>query len=424
MTAAFDELKTQFLNQLQSRQKEDTLEIAKDTAKLIRAFISIHKFTSASVLFDEVKRVSAELQEAKPVELVIGNISRRVLQFIREEYQNELKDVGGSDCREPTPSSAGPPEPPGSQNLHLGGGRLLTRDYSLGTLLDVVPPRNERLSPFGAVPCSPSSPITPPGGGDGAVKRKKKPLQWKRSKQVIESVTEMIADLENIPYQIAEQGADHIHPHEVILTLGMSDTALQLLEMAANKCPELHVVVAEGAPKYEGHQMAKRLAGSNIQTTVITDGAVFAVMARVNQVFMSCRYLLANGGVMAPCGTHTIALAAQRHGVPFVVLVGLHKLTPIFPHDPTVNLNDFGCSFSIASFDLVGDGKGLEGSEFSERPVTVVNPSYDYVPPELITLLITDQGGVTPSYVYRLLKETYAPEDAVLSESVYDFLTN
>ena len=59
------------------------------------------------------------------------------------------------------------------------------------------------------------------------------------------------------------------------------------------------------------------------------------------QVLMGTHALLANGGVMAPCGAHLVALAAKRHSVPFVVLAGLHKLSPLFPHDPSVTFNDF-----------------------------------------------------------------------------------
>jgi hypothetical protein len=44
------------------------------------------------------------------------------------------------------------------------------------------------------------------------------------------------------------------------------------------------VVVAEGAPLYGGHQMARKLAQAGIITTAITDSAIFAMMARVNKV--------------------------------------------------------------------------------------------------------------------------------------------
>ena len=45
---------------------------------------------------------------------------------------------------------------------------------------------------------------------------------------------------------------------------------------------------------------------------------------------------------------------------------------------------------------------------------------YDYIPPELISLYITDHddfGGLNPSYVYRLLSEYYDPDDLYYEES-------
>jgi hypothetical protein len=64
------------------------------------------------------------------------------------------------------------------------------------------------------------------------------------------------------------------------------------------------------------------------------------------------------------------------------------------------------------------------------KNVHVLNPAYDYVPPELISLFITNvyveilkltimnsgTGTHSPSYIYRLLAEYYNPEDYVLEE--------
>lgn len=68
------------------------------------------------------------------------------------------------------------------------------------------------------------------------------------------------------------------------MTIGYSKTTLLFLEYASKKRLDLRVVVAEGAPKLDGHMMAKKLSEAGIQTTVITDAAIFAMMARVNQV--------------------------------------------------------------------------------------------------------------------------------------------
>jgi len=178
--------------------------------------------------------------------------------------------------------------------------------------------------------------------------------------------------------------------------------------------------------------MARRLAEAGVQTTAITDSAVFAMMARANKVLSGAHAVLANGGIIAPAGTHMVALAAKRHSVPFVVLVGLHKLSPLFPHDPEVGLNDFKSPAAVLDFDAVAEayaaaaaasasgGGGADGGGAAAAAAAAVaslevhNPTFDYVPPHLVSLLVTDTGGYTPSYVYRLLAEYYSREDYVL----------
>lgn len=122
---------------------------------------------------------------------------------------------------------------------------------------------------------------------------------------------------------------------------------------------------------------------------------------------------MANGGIIANAGTHAMALAAREHAVPFVVIVGLHKLSPLFPHNPYTTLNDFRSSIEILDYDYLTQE---EEEEVEMEIPKIVNPLYDYVPPELINLFITDQGGTTPSFVYRLLSDFYSREDYHLCE--------
>lgn len=46
----------------------------------------------------------------------------------------------------------------------------------------------------------------------------------------------------------------------------------------------MQVVVAEGAPDFGGHKLARALAEAGIESTAIADSAIFAMMARVNKV--------------------------------------------------------------------------------------------------------------------------------------------
>lgn len=58
---------------------------------------------------------------------------------------------------------------------------------------------------------------------------------------------------------------------------------------------------------------------------------------------------------MAPVGTAVVAMAAKKHAVPFVVLVGMHKLSPLFPHDPDVNFNEFKSPAGIVNYDVMAE---------------------------------------------------------------------
>lgn len=100
--------------------------------------------------------------------------------------------------------------------------------------------------------------------------------------------------------------------------------------------------------------MATSLSTAGIETTVIADAAIFAVMSRVNKVFgttgdfearlvracdLTCvgislqviigtQTVLANGGLRAVNGTHTLALAAKHHSTPLIVCAPMFKLSP------------------------------------------------------------------------------------------------
>ena len=64
--------------------------------------------------------------------------------------------------------------------------------------------------------------------------------------------------------------------------------------------------------------MAASLALSGIQTTVIPDSGVFAMMSRVNKVIIGTHSVMADGGLRAASGVHGVALAAKHYSVPVI----------------------------------------------------------------------------------------------------------
>lgn len=95
------------------------------------------------------------------------------------------------------------------------------------------------------------------------------------------------------------------------------------------------------------------------------------------------RLVVANGGLISLSGTHMLAQAAKKHSVPLVVCTGLYKLCPLYPHDQDT-FNELMSPHEILKFEDVD----------TVEYVNVKNPAWDYIPPELIGLYVTN------TYVY------------------------
>ncbi|KAN0061618.1 GCD complex subunit gcd7 [Thecaphora frezii] len=227
---------------------------------------------------------------------------------------------------------------------------------------------------------------------------------------VVQAIQEMLFELEEADENIAKDARDHIHSGEVILTLGYSKTTEEFFKAAAKE-RKFTVIVAETAPSYTGHRLARNLSRSSISTLLIPDSCIFAVMPRVSKVVLGSHAILANGGLLTSPGSYPIALAAASHATPIVVLAATYKICPEWH-----SLDDF--------ISPLGSSAGNEGSphqviDFATHPnlveqAEVVNPQWDYVKPEWVDVFITNSGEHPPSYVYRLVKESYDASDLVL----------
>ncbi|KAK6639642.1 hypothetical protein RUM43_007915 [Polyplax serrata] len=218
---------------------------------------------------------------------------------------------------------------------------------------------------------------------------------------VLDHVAEFEEELEISRGNIAAQASEHIHSNEIIMTLGRSQVVEAFLKNAA-KTRKFEVIVAECAPLCMGHDLAVNLGKSKIQTTVISDAAIFAIMSRVNKVIIGTHTVMANGGLRAISGSHIMALAAKHYSVPVFVLAPMYKLS-----------RHFLCSSDQQAFNLYESPEGVlrySDGELASK-VQAYNPAFDYVPPELVTLFISNVGGHSPSYIYRLISELYHPDD-------------
>lgn len=284
-------------------------------------------YTNCSELMTIIRNQAHIFVSALPQESVIANMARRVLKLIREEF-DALQAIQVADDSQATLS------------LH----KLVTQTSETEQARDYSKPQDGLRA------------------------------------ALLDHLQEIETELETSAENLSAQAAEHIHSSELILTLGHSRSVENFLKRAA-KQRKFEVVVAECAPACRGHSLAATLAKSKIETTVISDAAIFAMMSRVNKVIIGTHSVLANGGLRAACGALTVAMAAKHYSVPVIVLCPMYKLSPVYL-----------CSVEQDAFNLVGCTEGIIPYNSSAAPFAkAYSPIFDYVPPELVTLFISNQ---------------------------------
>ncbi|XP_058445327.1 translation initiation factor eIF-2B subunit beta [Malaya genurostris] len=336
----------QFIHDVRLGKITGSHKLTSKIMTILKNFISKTEWTTAEQLMTRIRHQGRLLVAALPQDIVIANTVRRILKIVREEYDSAQLRVHIDDAQT-------------SLSLH----KLVTQtseqkrwDYS-----------------------------KPQDGLKDAL---------------LEHLSEIETELETCSDNLTSQATEHIHSAELIMTIGHSRSVEKFLKKAAEN-RTIEVIVAECAPVCKGHQLAVSLGKAKIQTTVIPDSAIFAMMSRVNKVIIGTHSVLANGGLRAICGAYSLALAAKHYSVPVIVLAPTYKLTPV--HLSNYNQDDFNI---LANPEAV-----IPYSSPAARFAKAYNPVFDYVPPELVTLFITNTGGNAPSYVYRLLSELYHPDD-------------
>lgn len=404
--------------------------VTSHTVELLRSIVGPTRWKTAAQLLTLLRGLGNELHDAGGYrEPAIGNMVRRVMFIVRDEADNVPSSAGGdadnnrnmekidelseqvSSKLRMSPSSTSAP----GRGKELSLASMLwahpqhvTMKHSRQQSGEGISDMRIRSDSFGSTDsCAVNATSSNSFGCDPATTQIYPSHYYMQRdglrQSVMEAIEEVRGELEDLHKNINDQATQHIHNGEIILTYAFSSTVEWFLKTAAAKKRKFQVIVCEGAPHFGGHVLAKSLAEAGIDTTVIHDAAIFAIMARVNKVLLPAHAVLANGGLVAPSGCNIVALAAAQNSVPVVAVAGMFKLCPLYPHEGQDTLNDLISPSSVVDYSLMG-GPILSEVEF-------VNPVHDYITPQLIDLYVTNIGGFQPSYIYRLLAEYYHSDD-------------
>jgi methylthioribose-1-phosphate isomerase len=164
-------------------------------------------------------------------------------------------------------------------------------------------------------------------------------------------------------------------------------TALGVIRSAVEAGKRIHVVADETRPFLQGARLtAWELMQDNIPVTLIADNAAGLLMRRgeIDAVIVGADRIAANGDVANKIGTYSVAVLAQRHGIPFYVAAPPSTIDPATASGDDIPIEERGAS------EVTGYG----GTQWAPVGVAVRNPVFDVTPAELVTALITERGVI------------------------------
>jgi methylthioribose-1-phosphate isomerase len=164
-------------------------------------------------------------------------------------------------------------------------------------------------------------------------------------------------------------------------------TALGALRVLHERGQIESVLVDETRPLLQGARLtAWELAEAGIPHRLTIDSAAAWAIAtgQVDCVIVGADRITADGAAANKIGTYGLALAADRHGIPFIVVApeSTRDLSTLTGREIVVEERD------PAEVTHVG------GVATAPEGTAVFNPAFDVTPPELVTAIVTENGVV------------------------------
>jgi len=206
--------------------------------------------------------------------------------------------------------------------------------------------------------------------------------------------------------------------------------------LLAHKEKRISVYVTEARPRGTGIKTYEALTAAGIPCTVVLDSAVAYVIDKVDIVLVGSEAVVESGGLINAVGSNQMAIIAKAANVPFYAMAEsykFHRLFPLSQYDLPTHTTDT-LSFpkqqsrpnelnvprpSVLHTAQAAPPSPLHASvsfAMSNSPIQYAippdqlrcNPEVDYTRPDLISLVFSDVGILTPEGVSQYLVGMFA----------------
>jgi len=190
-----------------------------------------------------------------------------------------------------------------------------------------------------------------------------------------EELTKISQRITESEQRTVEKLSAELMKYKKIMTLSASTTIRTAFAMLPAAQREKEIYILESRPLLEGQTLARQLAQMDYNVKLIVDAAAGHYMKGVEAVVVGADTIFSNGSILNKIGSLALALLARKYGIPFIVAASKNKLS----------------TEAAENYGLYLQEKPPKEVFPEDIPnLTALNVYFDFVPNELITLLISE----------------------------------
>ncbi|KAK9814224.1 hypothetical protein WJX72_002536 [[Myrmecia] bisecta] len=202
---------------------------------------------------------------------------------------------------------------------------------------------------------------------------------------------------------LVQNAVQKVYNDDVILTYAFSSVVLNILVQAWQAGKRFRVVVVDSRPQLEGRELLRRLLKHGISCSYIYINALSYIMTEVTKVFLGASAVLSNGTVISRVGSAGVAMMSSVHGKPVIICCETYKFHERVQLD-AITSNELGDPEQLVAVGTRPLIKDLQGWEALPQ-LGLLNLTYDAMPAEYVTLIVTEFGSIPPTSVPVILRE-------------------
>jgi ribose 1,5-bisphosphate isomerase len=192
--------------------------------------------------------------------------------------------------------------------------------------------------------------------------------------------------------RIAEFGEKKILNGMNVFTHCHSSTVENIIIEAHRQGKRFTVYNTETRPKYQGRKTAANIAKAGIKVIHMVDSAGRTALKKADIFLYGCDSLSSEGKTINKIGTEMLAEAANKAGIPVYCCTNTWKFNPQ----------------TIEGFEeVIEERDPKEVWPDTPKGVTIFNPAFEIVSPDIITGVITEIGIFKPESIVNRIAVVY-----------------